>query len=85
MTPKVAVKSLAGLALVRWFLAWPAVASADLFLVFEQGQAVVGQRVEVISGDRQGPVVWPAVRGVHLYFVPSPEPVSCPCGGVGGS
>ena len=69
MTRKVVVRSLAGLCSFSWF-GWPAAASADLFLVFEEGQAAVSQRVEVISGDRQGPAVWPPVLGVHLYFVP---------------
>ena len=48
MTRKVVVKSLVGLVLVLMVCGWPAVASADLFLVLE-GQAAVAR------GSRSSP------------------------------
>jgi hypothetical protein len=59
--------SLGGLA----GLVWPSVAAADLVLLFKQGHALPGQRVEAFSGDRRGrPYSWPTVTGVWVYFVP---------------
>ena len=70
MVGRLVVRVVAGLAAVAVVLLWPWVAQADLLLVFKQGRAAVGQRVEAFSGDRRGPRTLPPVHGIRLYFVP---------------
>jgi hypothetical protein len=70
MVGRLAVRVFAALIPVAVMLAWPVMACADLLLVFKQGHAAVGQRVEVFSGDQRGPWSLPPVHGIRLYFVP---------------
>jgi hypothetical protein len=70
MVGRRSMRPLASIAPVVILLMWPVAAHADLFLVFTRGHAVVGQWVEVVSGDRRGPQPLPPVHGIRLYFVP---------------
>lgn len=64
------LRALATIAPLVILLMWPVAARADLLLVFTRGQAAVGQRVEVVSGDERGPQPLPSVHGIRLYLVP---------------
>jgi hypothetical protein len=70
MVGRLVVRVFAALIPVAVMLAWPVIARADLLLVFNQGHAAVGQRVEAFSGDQRGPQPLPPVHGIRLYFVP---------------
>ena len=70
MAGGLAMRTFAGLVALAIVLICPGVARADLFLVFNQGHARVGQRVEAVSGDQRGPQPLPPVHSIRLYFVP---------------